>query len=159
MSAITALAVIATVLRVVLGALVLITGIWAYRRFRLPSVPWLAAYLLLGILLALPMSHIAKHVLDHGLAAGATRDLFGFTVGEFLVAMSYLSSIFATLAQALIAWFVAAEFAHAYVGSTSIGALPVFLSIPRRHSYAVGLALLGCVVVVPILWLALAARA
>ena len=49
--------IIAGMFQVGLLVFLLVAGTWTYRRFRLPSIPWLLSYVLLGALLGLPAAH------------------------------------------------------------------------------------------------------
>ncbi len=135
----------------------IVAGIWAYRRFRLPSLPWLLGYLLLSEVLALFTVHVAKRVIDKASASGITPLGSGFTLSAFLELVQAASSIFDTAGHALIAWFILGELAFAYSRSTPTEALPAIVTSPRRHSTALGIALLVCVVAMPAFWLALLA--
>jgi hypothetical protein len=135
----------------------IVACIWAYRRFRLPSLPWLLGYLLLGEVVALFTVHVAKRVIDKASASGITPLGAGFTLSEFLKLIQAASSIFDTAGHALIAWFILSELAFAYSKTASTEALPAIITLPRRHSSALGTALLVCVVVMPVFWLALLA--
>jgi hypothetical protein len=151
---------IACVFHLTLLVLILVAGVWAYRQFRLPSIPWLLSYLILGAVLALPTTHVAKRVVDQTSASGLSPVGSSITLGDFLVSISVASSAFAAVGQALIAWFILAELAFAYQGFAPRDAIPAIVSVPRRHSYIVGFALLVCAVAIPAFWFALlAARA
>jgi hypothetical protein len=147
--------VIAGIFHLALLVFLLVAGVWVYRRFRLPSIPWLLGYLLVCAVLALPTTHVAKRVVDHARASGLGRVGSSMTVGEFLVSISATSSAFAVVAQALVAWFILAELAFAYQRLGPRDALPAIVSVPRQHSYIVGFALLTCAAAMPMFWLAL----
>jgi len=171
--------VIAGIFHLALLVFLLVAGVWAYRRFHLPSIPWLLTYLVLCAVLALPTTSIAKRVVDHALASGLGPVGSTMTVGEFLVSISAASSALAVLAQALVAWFILSELAFAYQRSAPTSALPdtgeirthdltlayqrsaptdvlaAIVAVPRQHSYIVGFTLLVCAVAMPLFWLAL----
>jgi hypothetical protein len=147
--------VIAGSFHLALWVFLLVSGVWAYRRFRLPSIPWLLSYLLLGAVLALPTTHVAKRVVDHAAASGLGPVGSSMTIGEFLASISVTSSALAVVGQALVAWFILAELAFAYQRFAPTDALPAIVSVPRQHSRIVGFALLICAVAMPVFWFAL----
>jgi hypothetical protein len=151
----TASSVIAGIFHLALSVFLLVAGVWAYRRFRLPSIPWLLSYLLLCAVLAIPTPHIAKRVVDHAAASGLGPVGSSMTIGEFLVSVSVTASALAAVAQALVAWFILAELAFAYQRFGPREALPAIVAVPREHSRIVGVALLACAVAMPLFWLAL----
>jgi hypothetical protein len=151
----TAPSVIAGIFHLSLLAFLVVAGVWIYRRFRLPSIPWLLSYLVIGAVLALPTTQIAKRVVDHAAASGLGPVGSSMTLGEFLVSVSVTASALAVVAQALVAWFILAELAFAYQRFAPSDALPAIVAVPREHSYIVGVALLACAVAMPLFWLAL----
>ena len=148
----TMLAAVAGCVRIAVLLLLVAAGAWAYRRFRLPSVPWLLAYLLLDSVLAVPTEFVVRHLVDRPWAAGGPVGSV-MTLGEFLASVSYAEMILGTIARGLVVWFVLSEVAFAYSGSGP--AVPAIISLPRRHGPAVGVPLLACVAAVPAFWLAL----
>jgi hypothetical protein len=151
----TAVFVVAGLFRIALLVSLLAAGVWAYRRFRLPSIPWVLAYFVLGAGLALPTTHMAKRVMDKASASGVGPVGSSMTVGEFLASISATSSAFAAAGQVLIAWFILAELAFAYSRSEPTHAVPAVVAAPRQHRYVVGVALVVCAVAMPAFWLAL----
>jgi hypothetical protein len=153
----TTLFVVATVLRVGLPVFLLVAGVWAYRRFHLPSIPWLLSYVILGPLLALPMADASKRLVDHAAASGLGPIGSSISLGEFVAAVSVTSTALAAVGHALIAWFILSELAFAYHRFEPIETetLPGIVTVPRQHSYVVGFALLACAAAMPLFWLTL----
>jgi hypothetical protein len=147
--------VLASICQVALLVFLFVAGVWAYRRFRLPSIPWLLSYLLLGTLLALPATHAAKHVVDDAAASGLGPVGARITLGEFVASVSATSSALAAAGQALVAWFILAELAFAYQKFAPRETLPGIVAVPRQHSAIVGIALLACAAAMPLFWFAL----
>jgi hypothetical protein len=150
-----AAALVAGTFHLALLAFLLVAGVWAYRRFRLPSVPWLLGYLLLGAVLAWPTTQAAKQVVDGAAVSGLGPVGSTMTLGEFLASVSLTSSALAVVGQALVAWFILADLAFAYQRFAPTDPLPAIISVPRQHSYIVGFALLACAAAMPLFWLAL----
>jgi hypothetical protein len=151
----TASIVVAGTFHLALLMFFVVVGVWAYRRFRLPSIPWLLSYLLLGAVLALPTTHVARRVVDRAAASGLGPVGSRMSLGGFLASTSLTSSALAAVGQALVAWFILAELAFAYQRFAPTDALPAIVAVPRHHSYIVGFALLTCAVAMPVFWLAL----
>ena len=66
----TMLPLVAGFFRFGLVILLLVAGVWAYRRLRLPSIPWLLSYILLGGLLGIPATLAARLVIDAATTSG-----------------------------------------------------------------------------------------
>lgn len=154
---VTTLVAVASGLRLGLWVFLLVAGVWAYRRFHLPSIPWLLIYVVLGALVALPMADASKRVIDHAAASGLGPVGSSISLGEFVLSVSAISTALAAVGQALVAWFILSELAFAYHRLAPIGTetLPGIVTAPRQHSYIVGFALLACASAMPLFWLAL----
>ena len=147
--------VVGAVFRIALLVFLVAAGVWAYRRFRLPSSPWVLAYILLAAVLEVPTAHAARHVGERALASGLGPIGPSMTIGEFYASISATSAAFAAAAHALIAWFILAELTFAYSRSTPTHALPAIVAAPMQHRYVVGTVLLVCAVAMPAFWLTL----
>ena len=148
-------ALAASLFQIAVLAVLVAAGAWAYRRLRLPSVPWLVAYFVVGALLSLPTSHAAKWVIDDMAASGRGPAGSAMTLGELVSTVAYSSMVLTAGAEALIVWLVLSELAFAYAKGAPAVSVPAIVSLPRRHSSAVGAALLACATAMPAFWLAL----
>ena len=121
------------------GALALVL-LWTYRHLCLPSVPWLAAYHLLGLAIGwLPVLVIYLH--HRQLVAQGVRFI---EICDGLGTSQYVASI-STLSDVMVAWFLVAEFAFV-ISKSSIGeglSIPKLTYLPREHATGFGIALVG----------------
>ena len=87
------------------GALALVL-LWAYRHLRLPSVPWLAAYHVLGLVLGW-LPRLVFNFIEFRLEEGVM-----FEMSDGLSTWAHAAGIISdTLSDAMVAWFLVAEFA------------------------------------------------
>jgi hypothetical protein len=151
--ALTLIASVSVIVWFAFWACMVIAGIWAYRHLRLPSVPWLAAYLVLSSSVGLFVPYLTKGIIDGAFQDGIHFAAFGMTVQTFTALIIYAKSLMGTLCHALIAWFVMAEFAF-LLSRSSLGenlTIPKVMLVPRRHAAGLGTALLGSCLVLPVL--------
>ena len=97
-----------------LSADVLILGgcLWAYRRFHLRSVPWIAAYLIFQQLWPILASLLRKQLVLQPPFQGNDPYWLRLTVNDFAILYTYASSAFASAAKLLIAWFIISEVSY-----------------------------------------------
>jgi hypothetical protein len=135
--------------------LILVGCVWACRRFQLRSVPWILGFFILQQILPILTSHFGKQVIAQHSASGNEPFLLGMTFNDFAVTSIYASSIIAAIANLLIACLIISELVYAYSNAAAPQpAIPAFILMPVQHSYAVGIALLFCVLALPLFWFA-----
>ncbi|MCC6682962.1 MAG: hypothetical protein IT445_18845 [Phycisphaeraceae bacterium] len=130
---------------VILLALVAV-GIWTYKRFHLPSAIWLVAYLLLPYILGLPTAHLLAAAVD-GMASR------GISSASFFQSIGAATGMLGDLATLLIVWLILGEIVAAYHKASPDISVPRVLLIPKRHPHLVGMALILCVTLLPIICL------
>ncbi len=146
---------ISGLLQVALLAFFVAVGMWAYRQWRLPSVPWLLAYVFVVTISPWFLPYLVNHVIDQVFASEQNLISSGMTVGQSLSLISGVEACFTVMGKVLVVWFIVSELAYAYSLSTSTQKLPALATIPRRHSMAVGIGLIICVMARPMIWITL----
>ena len=135
-----------------LSADVLILGgcLWAYRRFHLRSVPWIAAYLIFQQLWPILASLLRKQLVLQPPFSGNDPYWLGLTVNDFAILYTYASSAFASAAKLLIAWFIISEVSYAYSNTEPQPTTSAFMLMPVQHSCGFGIALLFFAMTLPL---------
>ena len=142
-------AVATGLIRLTVEALIIVGCIWAYRRFHFKSVPWILAFFIIKEIVPFFDALLIRQGII--LPASANGDVMRqMKINDVAAILYYASSVVSILASAIIAWFAISELTNAYSATGLQPTLPVFLSFPMRHSYAVGIALLLFAVVIPL---------
>lgn len=142
-------AIFAYVAQLLWGATLLVAAIYACRRLRLPTVPWVVGYYVLGFLLGIPMSWVVRDMLD----SASLPTVHGNT-GAFLQTMSYLSLFLETLGSCLVTLLLMSDFAFVLANSSFSEnlAVPKFVANARNHAVVIGCILIISLLIMPIFW-------
>ena len=137
------------------GALA-VFSVWAYRHLRLPSIPWLAAYVLLRFVFNFHMPILMRYVTEGHPEPGTLIAATGLSTTHLSPAWTAVGGSINILSDAIIAWFLIAEFAFVLSKSSLAEGLsiPKMAFAPRNHPTRFGIALLASVLLRPLLlWL------
>lgn len=137
------------------GALLLF-GVWAYRRLRLPSLPWLAAYVLLGFVISFFPPYFTRRIIEGHPGPGILLAALGVSPETFFSEIwPGVGGSIRTLSKAIVAWFLVAEFAFVLSRSSFAESLtvPKMALVPRNHVTTFGIALLGSRLMFPLVLL------
>ena len=133
-------------LQLVILLVLVAVGLWTYKRFHLQSAIWLVAYLLVPLVFALPTAHLAAATVD----GMVIREI---DYGSFVRFMGAATGALGSIAKLLIVWLLLGEIVTAYQKASPGISMPRIFLIPKGHPHLVGMALILCVTMMPIVWL------
>jgi len=140
---------------VALWTLVLVFGIWTYRRLKLRSLPWLGAYAVLSLVLGCFKPMITRQVVD-GMVSQYVPP-FGWSFGQFMATWHYADSFIAGVTKLLLGILILSDIAFllSKVGVEVEGSfLNRFLAM-RERSISLGIAMIVFMLSGPAITLAL----
>ena len=103
-------AILAVASQLALWGLLLAFGIWAYRKLKLRSLPWLGVYLALSVVLSFGTPILKMHIFDAA-ASRHAADPFGWSLGQFAATWTYLEGFGVHLVKVIVAVLVLADIA------------------------------------------------
>jgi len=117
---------------------------WAYRRLRLPAIPWLAAYALVRMVLSLAPPIFMRAIMDGDAPQRPFVQGLGLSTESLLTIWRYVAISIGTVADGVVIALLVSEFVYVLSNSSLAQGvrIPSILSVPRSHATAFGLALL-----------------